>query len=147
MQTEDLKIDRADIEFNVHKFESGESNVLLVTGFSGSGKTTRASELAEKYDALHFQLDWFTDFMFGETTMEELEEQDEIGLIEYIKTNNLEGGQDYDSFEESEIVTMIRDYIKFLMSGVRNRMTSLLLKAFTSMMYFKKATTLLHLAP
>ena len=59
--------------------------------------------------------------MFGEATMEELEEQNEIGLIEYIKTNNLEGGQDYDSFEESEIVTMIRDYIKFLITWCKEQ--------------------------
>ena len=147
MKTEDLKVDRDDLNFKVEDFESGKSNVLLVTGFAGSGKTTLASELAEKYDALHFQLDWFTDFMFGETTMEELEEQDEIGLIEYIKTNNLEGGQDYDSFEESEIVTMIRDYIKFLINWCKKQDDKFIIEGLSLYDIFQKGDDFITSCP
>ncbi len=147
MKTEDLKIDREDLKFKIEDFESGKSNVLLITGFSGSGKTTLASELAEKYDALHFQLDWFTDFMFGETTMEELEEQDEIGLIEYIKTNNIEGGQDYDSFEEQEIVTMIRDYIKFLIDWCKKQDDKFIIEGLSLYDIFQKGDDFITKCP
>ena len=116
MQTEDLKIDREDLEFNVDKFKSGESNILLITGFVGSGKSTLAAELAEKYNAQHLQLDCFTEYAFGELTKEELDEQAEVGLLAYIEETNLEGGQEYDNYEEEEIVEMIRDYLKFLIN-------------------------------
>ena len=121
MQTEDLKIDRRDLEFNTDKFESGESNILLITGFVGSGKSTLASELAEKYEAQHLQLDCFTEYTFGELTKEELDEQAEVGLLAYIKETNLKGGQNYDDFEEEEIIEMIRDYLKFLIEWCKEQ--------------------------
>lgn len=45
--------------YNFDKWESGESNILLITGLSGSGKTTKAKALMKQYDAKYIQLDEF----------------------------------------------------------------------------------------
>lgn len=45
--------------YNVDKFESGESNVLLVTGLSGSGKSTIATKIAKEVHAEVIELDVF----------------------------------------------------------------------------------------
>ena len=45
--------------YNFDKWESGESNILLITGLSGSGKTTKAKALMKQYNAKYIQLDEF----------------------------------------------------------------------------------------
>ena len=45
------------ISINLHKFESGESDKLVVIGFSGSGKTTIGHKLATKYNVPLKELD------------------------------------------------------------------------------------------
>lgn len=112
---------RKDLEFNLDKFKSGESNVLLITGFVGSGKSTLAAKLAKKYKAQHLQLDWFTDYVFDNISKETLEENEEPGLLAYIAETGIEGSQNYDDFEEDEIVNMIRDYIKFLIGWCKKQ--------------------------
>ncbi len=44
---------------NVEMFESGSSNVLFVTGVSGSGKSTMAREIAKRTDSIFVELDRF----------------------------------------------------------------------------------------
>ena len=44
---ENYIISKNDLYINFDKFESGKSNILLVTGFSGSGKSILASQLAK----------------------------------------------------------------------------------------------------
>lgn len=48
-----------DLYINFEKFESGKSNICLVTGLSGSGKSTIASSLATKHNAEWIELDNF----------------------------------------------------------------------------------------
>lgn len=56
---ESVLINKDDIYFNFDKFESGECNILLITGLSGSGKSTLASSLSNKYNAEIIELDIF----------------------------------------------------------------------------------------
>lgn len=49
-----------DIYHNMDLFESGKQNVVFVIGFSGSGKSTVAEELASLYNAEHVNLDTFS---------------------------------------------------------------------------------------
>ena len=119
--TETLIFNKNDLEFNLDKFESGESNVLLVTGFSGSGKTTTAEELATSYGCNHFQIDWLTDYLFGNSTKEDLAEVGEAGLLAYIEHTGLNNTYTYDDFKEPELINLIRDYIKFLIAWCKSQ--------------------------
>jgi len=46
-----------DIYHNIDLWESGKSNLLWVTGLSGSGKSTIAKEIANAENAIHVELD------------------------------------------------------------------------------------------
>ena len=48
---------RKDNVYNFDKWDNGESNILIITGLSGSGKSTMAFALADEYDATVIQLD------------------------------------------------------------------------------------------
>ena len=57
--TESLFINKGVFDVHFDKFESGESNVVLITGLSGSGKTTLGTKIASKYKAELIELDCF----------------------------------------------------------------------------------------
>lgn len=57
--TESLFINKGVFDVHFDKFESGESNVVLITGLSGSGKTTLGTKIASKYKAELIELDMF----------------------------------------------------------------------------------------
>ena len=46
-----------DIYHNIDLWESGKSNLLWITGLSGSGKSTISKEIAEEYGAEYIELD------------------------------------------------------------------------------------------
>jgi dephospho-CoA kinase len=48
-----------DLYINFDKFESGQSNMVFITGLSGGGKSTLATKLASKYNAEVIELDIF----------------------------------------------------------------------------------------
>lgn len=54
---ENFIFSKKDNVYNFDKWDSGESNILIITGLSGSGKSTMAFSLAEEYDAIVIQLD------------------------------------------------------------------------------------------
>ena len=57
--TESLFINKGVFDIHFDKFESGETNVVLITGLSGSGKTTLGTKIANKYKAELIELDMF----------------------------------------------------------------------------------------
>lgn len=48
-----------DIEYDLNSWKNGSKNILLITGLSGSGKSTKAAKLAKEYNAVNFELDLF----------------------------------------------------------------------------------------
>jgi len=66
----------SDVVYNLSKWESKESHVLFVTGYSGSGKTTTAKELAKRHNVGHLD----TDMWMNESTYEE----QAAGLLEEV---------------------------------------------------------------
>lgn len=54
---ENILFSNDDLYYNIDKFENGDSNVLLVTGLSGSGKSTIGKQLSNKYKAEYIELD------------------------------------------------------------------------------------------
>ena len=60
--TESYLVSKKDVEYNLEDFESGKSNILLITGLSRSGKTTLGKEYANKYNATLIELDLFENF-------------------------------------------------------------------------------------
>ena len=56
---ESYVFNKKDLYIDFNKFESGKSNLLLITGLSGSGKSTIATSLSSKYKAEVIELDIF----------------------------------------------------------------------------------------
>lgn len=48
---------KKDIHHKVEDFESGKTNILFITGLSGSGKSTMARQLVAKHNAIYIELD------------------------------------------------------------------------------------------
>lgn len=46
-----------DVYHNFTNFESGDSNIVFITGLPGSGKSSLGKEIAKKYKAQHIELD------------------------------------------------------------------------------------------
>lgn len=59
---EEMIFTKKDIVLNIDDFDSGKSNILFITGLSGSGKTTMSSELCEQYAATKLSLDYFQNY-------------------------------------------------------------------------------------
>lgn len=79
---ENLVITKDDIRHNLDEWKPGVgTNVLLITGLSGSGKTTTGYEMAYDYKAELFQLDWIEHPEY----MQDSPETPNYGLWQYIK--------------------------------------------------------------
>lgn len=83
-------ISENDIYVNFDKFTKGKSNLLFVTGVSGSGKSTIAKKLAKKYRATYVELD-VLQFMGHRRpfTQEDLHNRGADIVWEYINDRNL----------------------------------------------------------
>ena len=55
--TESLLLSQNDVVYNLDKFESSDNGKLIVTGYTGSGKSTLSKELAKKYKCELIMLD------------------------------------------------------------------------------------------
>lgn len=115
MLNESFIFNKNDIEINLDKFESGESNVLLITGFPGSGKTTLANKLVEKYDCEYYQLDYLLAYLNGEINKETAIEDDEPGLVAFIEKYDLTT-DDLAQIDKWAVL-----YIKFLIDWCRQQ--------------------------
>ena len=54
---ENILFSKKDTVRNIEKWKPGPNNILFVTGFSGSGKTSLAEDYEKKYNAHMFELD------------------------------------------------------------------------------------------
>lgn len=105
-----------DLEINLNKFESGESNVLLITGFSGSGKSTLAKQLANKYNCIHYELDCLDFYLGGKLTKEDAI-GNEDGLVAFIDSRKLEFNKSY----SNDMIALYRDYLEFLINWCKKQ--------------------------
>ena len=72
---ENMAIDHEDLYINMDKFESGKCNVILITGFTGSGKSTLGEEMVKKFKCDdHFELDALDWWFLGHISEDELKE-------------------------------------------------------------------------
>ena len=71
--------------YNINKFTDGSVNLLYLTGFSGSGKSTFAERLAYKYDIVNVTLDNL-DPKFGYIYEKDFSEDNEI-FYEFLDRN------------------------------------------------------------
>lgn len=62
IQIDESSIFKNNFVYNLDDFIDNKSNILLITGLSGSGKTTMAYDLADEYNAKVIQLDYFQNF-------------------------------------------------------------------------------------
>ena len=122
-----------DIELNIDKFPS-ETNIMYVTGLSGSGKTTRSDEIAEKYKAVNFPLDIFfyvskhtREFILDDLKKDPLTGNAELDtyLITYIKKMperdfNFARAGEYDKEKTMHVANMAFDFIKAIEKDKKN---------------------------
>ena len=72
---ENMAIDHEDLYINMDKFESGKCNIILITGFTGSGKSTLGEEMVKKFKCDdHFELDALEWWFCGYISEDELKE-------------------------------------------------------------------------
>lgn len=57
--TESYVLPNNTLKHRVDEFKSGKSNIILITGLSGSGKTTMAKNICKQYNAEFIELDCF----------------------------------------------------------------------------------------
>ena len=83
--SESFIFSKNNLYINIDKFESGKTNVLFITGLSGSGKSTISNSLAAKYNAEIIELDLFEHCgMFSNVS--QLQEAGEV-FYEYLSSN------------------------------------------------------------
>lgn len=105
--------------FNFNKLDSGKTNILLVTGLSGSGKSTYASLLSKIYEKrfkkkyIHFELDCLDFYLSGRIPIENIKKS-EPGLYDFINKKKLT--PEKRKYNNTEIVKLYKEYIKYLIS-------------------------------
>ena len=105
--------------FNFNKLDSGKTNILLVTGLSGSGKSTYASLLSKIYEErfkkkyIHFELDCLDFYLGGKIPIENIKKS-EPGLYDFINKKKLE--PEKRKYNNTETVKLYKEYIKYLIS-------------------------------
>lgn len=109
---ENMVLNKKDLEINLDKFESGEKNILLITGLSGSGKSTTAKSLASKHNCINYELDCLEFYLRGYLSREEAI-GNEDGLIAFIDSKKISTNKD---INENEYASLYREYIKFLIT-------------------------------
>lgn len=115
---ENVLLNKSDLYYNFEKFEKGNTNVLLITGFSGSGKSSLASELSSKYKCEYFELDALDFFFGGNLTKEEME-KGEPGLLAFLNVH-----KEYEPKKipgNNEYKKIYVDYIQFLINWCKKQ--------------------------
>ena len=108
-----------DIYINYDKWTSGECKTALITALSGSGKSTIARKLAEKFNAYYVEID-IISFAIGilkphNANWEYIKEHDKY-LYKYLKEHNLPPTimQQFKNYQDIKKSTIIDKYIYWL---------------------------------
>lgn len=116
---ENVIFNRDNTELNIDKFESGKSNILLVTGLSGSGKSTIAQKISSKFDAEWVELDVFEHCGgFNDT---QLKEAGEV-FYDYLSTHKtLWEKLKNKKLDHEELRDEITKFVKYCISWCKNK--------------------------
>lgn len=118
-----------DIYVNFDKFVNKQEHVLFITGLSGSGKSTLGQKMADKYDAYYVETDIIAFKLMKNNTIswDHIQENDKM-LYKYMKENKLDVSfmsdisfSNYKTTEKKKWETRVNDYIKWLISGQKDR--------------------------
>lgn len=104
--TESVVFNKKDIYRNLGKFKTGESNILLITGYSGSGKSTLAEGLSKQYKCGYIELDVLDFYIHRYITLDKVKEF-EPALFDYIESKG-------DKFIKNYPGDVYADYIPFV---------------------------------
>lgn len=109
---ESVIFDEKTFEQDVDKFGKS-SNIIFIAGLSGSGKSTKASELAKKYNAVNIELDLFdqNQILFDDST-----NHDEGNLImrDYFTTKYKSPKKFKSDSELKEFGKLIEGFLKYI---------------------------------
>ena len=111
-----------DLYHNVDKFENGDSNVLLVTGLSGSGKSTIGKQLSNKYKAEYIELDLLdvaSNFV-TEKNIDAIKSGEPIMYEFLIKNKKIFDKLMSKNVSDNEMLDIMEKYIKYVLSYARN---------------------------
>lgn len=109
---EGMVLSTDDIVVNFEDWENGKSNIVFITGLSGSGKSKLGKELAEKYNAIYVELDLFGYIVEHKTSISEI--SDPV-IAEYIKTTNLyKRNRDVDFLSRESAAKLSDEYVRFM---------------------------------
>lgn len=111
--TENKIITTKDLEYNLDKWKPGNKNILFITGLSGSGKSTKAANLAKENNAINIEVDLFehNHIVFDSNT-----NNDEGNLIvkEYFEKKY--SGPKKMKQGDPKLPHMLYDFIKYCMN-------------------------------
>lgn len=115
---ESVILNKNDYYFDFDKFESGESNILFVTGLSGSGKSTTGQSIASKYNAEYVELDLLDPLSgFCKTALEDMKDKDLHLIKEYLSKHRDTYEKIRDSkLTDSESIMNIWKFVGFVKS-------------------------------
>lgn len=111
-----------DLYHNVDKFENGDSNVLLVTGLSGSGKSTIGKQLSNKYKAEYIELDLLdvaSNFVI-EKNIDAIKSGEPIMYEFLMKNKKIFDKLISKNVSDDEMFDIMEKYIKYVLSYARN---------------------------
>ena len=120
--TESVLVSKKDIEYKLDQWKSGSSNLLLITGMSGGGKSTLAKELGKKYHAVVIEVDLFEHNRFlytfnrkdknGDYHITKYKEGEWI-IKEYFD-KIYSGEKNFDSYSDEDYYKELEKFIRFI---------------------------------
>lgn len=105
--------EREDIFINIDNWSTGSDNILYVTGISGSGKSTIAKEIADKYNAEYIELDYVMIACSKNTSKAEKMINEKLKgsiALDFVKDNR----NKLDDYDDKRTVVLMNDFNEWM---------------------------------